>query len=99
MVGETFCVSYVVLREPEDPGGDPKVGIIHQEEHDTPYEAGKAFGRMRALAPERKKERPPSESEADPIERLAWEQDVERARMDLVRMRVAIESNHEMTAE
>ena len=100
VVGETFYVSYVVLRDPsdtEDPDGDPVVEIIHQEEHDTPYEAGKAFGRMRALAPERKKERPPEE--ADPIERLAWEQDVDRARMDMARMQVAMESNPEMSAE
>ena len=94
VVGETFYVSYVVLR---DPDGEPVVEVIHQEEHDTPYEAGKAFGRMRALAPERKKERPPEE--ADPIERLAWEQDVDRARMDLARMQVAMENNPEMSAE
>ena len=98
VVGEAFYVSYVVLREPED-GEDMTVEILHQEEHDTPYEAGKAFGRMRALAPERKKERPPSEAEADPIERLAWEQDVDRARMDMARMQVAMENNPEMSAE
>ena len=98
VVGETFYVSYVVLREPEDdPDDEPVVEVLHQEEHDTPYEAGKAFGRMRALAPERKKERPPEE--ADPIERLAWEQDVDRARMDLARMQVAMENNPEMSAE
>ena len=96
VVGETHYVSYVVLRDRED-GGDPVVEVLHQEEHDTPYEAGKAFGRMRALAPERKKERPPEE--ADPIERLAWEQDVDRARMDLARMQVAMENNPEMSAE
>ena len=99
VVGETHYVSYVVLREPEGPDADPEVEIIHQEEHGTPYEAGKAFGRMLALAPERKKERPPSEAEADPIERLAWEQDVDRARMDLARMQVAMENNPEMSAE
>ena len=97
VAGETHYVSYVVLREPKDPGGDPEVEIIHQEEHDTPYEAGKAFGRMLALAPERKKERPPEE--VDPIERLAWEQDVDRARMDMARMQVAMENNLEMSAE
>ena len=97
MVGETFYVSYVVLRAPEDPRGAPEVRIIHREEHDTPYEAGKAFGRMLALAPERKKERPPEE--ADPMERLAWEQDVDRARMDLARMQVAMDNNPEMSAE
>ena len=97
VVGETFYVSYMVLREPEGPDADPEVEIIHQEEHDTPYEAGKAFGRMRALAPERKKERPPEED--DPIQRLAWEQDVDRARMDLARMQIAMENNPEMSAE
>ena len=98
VVGETFYVSYVVVRGPDgDPGGDPVVEVIHQEEHDTPYEAGKAFGRMLALAPERKKERPPGE--ADPVERLAWEQDVDRARMDMARMQVAMENHPEMGAE
>ena len=97
VVGETHYVSYVVLREPEDSDADPVVEIIHQEEHGTPYEAGKAFGRMRALAPERKKERPPEG--ADLIERLAWEQDVDRARMDMARMQVAMENHPEMSAE
>jgi hypothetical protein len=98
VLGETHYVSYVVVREPEDDlDGDPVVEVLHQEEHDTPYEAGKAFGRMLALAPERKKERPPEE--ADPIERLAWEQDVDRARMDLARMQVAMENHPEMSAE
>ena len=106
VVGETHYVSYVVVRQTEggadgnpngSPTGDPVVEVLYQEEHDTPYEAGKAFGRMLVLAPERKKERPPDE--ADPIERLAWEQDVDRARMDLARMQVAMEDNPEMDAE
>jgi hypothetical protein len=110
VVGEAHYVSYVVVRQPDGrpdenskdslegrPKGGPVVEVLHQEEHDTPYEAGKAFGRMLALAPERKKERPPGE--ADPIERLAWEQDVERARMDMARMQVAMEDNPEMGAE
>ena len=99
VAGETHYVSYVVLTDLEDgdPGGGPVVEVIHQEEHDSPYEAGKAFGRMLALAPERKKERPPGE--ADPVERLAWEQDVDRARMDMARMQVAMENHPEMGAE
>jgi hypothetical protein len=98
VVGDIHYVSYIVARDPEVEGGkDPVIEVLHQEEHDTPYEAGKAFGRMLALAPERKKERPPGE--ADPIERLAWEQDVESARMDMARMQVAMEDNPEMSAE
>ena len=33
------------------------------------------------------------------MERLAWEQDVDRARMDMARMQVAMENNPEMSAE
>lgn len=99
VVGETFYVSYVEF-EGGEKGQPLSVVVLLQEEYaggpeDVSFDAGKAYAELRAMAPERRKEVPPE----DPVERRAWEADVERARTDIIRMQVAIENNPDLSLE
>ena len=96
--GETFCVFYVRFPEDEDEQvAEVRPEILYRKDHDEEYQAGRDFGRMMVFAGEHRKERPPDG--AHPAEVLMFEEDRDRALMDIVRAQVAFENHPELSPE
>lgn len=96
--GEVFCVFYVRFPEDEDEQvSEVRPEILYRKDHDEEYQAGRDFGRMMVFAGEHRKERPPEG--AHPAEVLMFEEDRDRALMDIVRAQVAFENHPELPPE
>ena len=101
VMGEIFGVFYVRFPNGASPEGGAPDGsepeILYRKDHDEEYQAGRDFGRMMVFAGTHRKERPPEG--AHPAEILQFEEDRDRALMDIVRAQVAFENHPGLSPE